>query len=121
MNTSKAVNFETGKAAEGCALLHEHQLCELNLAHEKKSASPASKDEGQCRLDITNISQCEYWQRGCGLRTIVRHESAEERPKGLSKFELCCTGDEGMPLGAAMQVETPNHLEQPPGLLPVSA
>ena len=41
----------------------------------------------------------------------VRHEGAERRPLWSSDTVLCCTGDEGRPLEAAMQVEASNHLK----------
>jgi len=47
----------------------------------------------------------------CDTRTIVRHEGAERRPSWSPEIVPCCTGDEGRPLGAAMQVEAPNHLK----------
>ena len=41
----------------------------------------------------------------------VRHEGAERRPLWSPEAVPCCTGDEGRPLGAVMQVEAPNHLK----------
>ena len=45
------------------------------------------------------------------MRMIVRHEGAERRPLWSPNAVPCCTGDEGRPLGAVMQVEAPNHLK----------
>ena len=42
---------------------------------------------------------------------IVRHEGAERRPVWSPDTAPCCTGDEGRPLEAAMQVEASNHLK----------
>jgi hypothetical protein len=42
---------------------------------------------------------------------IVRHDGAERRPLWSPEAVPCCTGDEGRPLGAAMQVEASNHLK----------
>jgi hypothetical protein len=46
-----------------------------------------------------------------GGRMIVRHDGAERRPLWSPEAVPCCTGDEGRPLGAAMQVEASNHLK----------
>ena len=40
---------------------------------------------------------------------IVRHESAFKRQELSLEYALCCIRDEGRPLGAAIQVEAPNH------------
>jgi len=45
------------------------------------------------------------------MRMTVRHEGAERRPLWSPEAVPCCTGDEGRPLGAAMQVEASNHLK----------
>jgi len=42
---------------------------------------------------------------------MVRHEGAERRPLWSPETVLCCTGDEGWPLGAVMQVKALNHLK----------
>ena len=42
----------------------------------------------------------------------VRHDGAKRRPLLWSPDTVpCCTGDEGRPLGAAMQVKASNHLK----------
>jgi len=41
----------------------------------------------------------------------VRHEGAFKRQESSLEQQLCCTDDEGWPLGIAMQVEIPNHLK----------
>jgi hypothetical protein len=45
------------------------------------------------------------------MPTMVRHDGAERRPLWSPDTVPCCTGDEGRPHGAAMQVEAPNHLK----------
>jgi len=42
---------------------------------------------------------------------IVRHEGAFKRQELSLELQLCCTEDEGRPLGIAIQVEIPNHLK----------
>ena len=42
---------------------------------------------------------------------IVRHEGAQECVDVTHSVQPCCTGDEGWPLGAAIQVEASNHLK----------
>jgi hypothetical protein len=44
------------------------------------------------------------------MQMIVCHDGTERRPL-WSPDVLCCTRDEGRPLGAAMQVEASNHLK----------
>lgn len=45
------------------------------------------------------------------MLTTVRHESAFLRQFLPHEQQLCCTEDEGRPLGIAIQVEIPNHLK----------
>ena len=41
----------------------------------------------------------------------MRHEGALMRQELSYEVQLCCTEDEGRPLGIAIQVEIPNHLK----------